>query len=171
MYLEAISLTEILVCLAEPGKIRVVGKPSRSLAEVLPYLAGLPDVIGFNPESHTLTFRRPRGFLTLYDDQVFITQVRDAGEGLELLDALKDAINATWTHRDKLVRVTQQRRILRPLDVYALLPQTNCKECGEATCMAFAFALIEERRQLGECPLLARDGEYTAQRRALEASL
>ena len=27
---------------------------------------------------------------------------------------------------------------ISPLDVYKLLPETNCKECGEANCMAFA---------------------------------
>jgi acetyl-CoA decarbonylase/synthase complex subunit gamma len=27
---------------------------------------------------------------------------------------------------------------LSPIDVYKLLPKTNCKECGEENCMAFA---------------------------------
>jgi acetyl-CoA decarbonylase/synthase complex subunit gamma len=25
---------------------------------------------------------------------------------------------------------------LSPIDIYMLLPRTNCKECGEANCMA-----------------------------------
>lgn len=56
-FLEAIELTHVTPCLAEPGKVIVTGKPSRSLDEVLPYLASLPNVIGFNPETLTLTFR------------------------------------------------------------------------------------------------------------------
>ncbi|HZY42320.1 MAG TPA: hypothetical protein VFF59_10015 [Anaerolineae bacterium] len=99
MFLDSIVLTRTLPCLAEPGKIIVIGKPNRSLADVLPYLATLPGIIAYNPEAQTLTFRRPVGFMTLYVDRVYITQLKSADEGLELLAALKDAINATWDHR------------------------------------------------------------------------
>lgn len=47
-----------LPCLAEPGKNIVIGKPDRLLDDVVPYLATLPGVIAYNPETHTLTFRR-----------------------------------------------------------------------------------------------------------------
>ncbi len=30
-----------------------------------------------------------------------------------------------------------------PLDIYNLLPRTNCKECGESNCMAFAAKLLD----------------------------
>jgi len=97
MYLENLILTKILPCLAEPGKIIVIGKPNRLLDEIIPYLATLPGVIAYNPETRTLTFRRQPGFMTLYPDKVYITQVKDVDEGLELLNALVEAINATWT--------------------------------------------------------------------------
>jgi ArsR family metal-binding transcriptional regulator len=64
-YLESISLTKTLPCLAEPGKIIVIGKPNRLLNDVIPYLATLPGIIAYNPETLTLTFRRQPGFLTL----------------------------------------------------------------------------------------------------------
>jgi ArsR family metal-binding transcriptional regulator len=49
-YLESIALAKTLPCLAEPGKVIVVGDPSRSLDKVLPYLAALPGVIAWNLE-------------------------------------------------------------------------------------------------------------------------
>jgi len=148
----------------------VAGKPTRSLAEVIPYLATLPSIIAYNPDAPTLTFRRQPGFLTLYAHQVTITQVRHVEEGLELLAALVEAINATWEHRHELTAVTRPRRRPRPLDVYALLPQTNCKQCGEATCMAFAFGLIQQNRTVTECPLLSQDPDF-ADRRAVLSTL
>ena len=154
MYLDSIALTRTLPCLAEPGRIIVIGRPNRSLDEVLPYLATLPGIIAYNPDALTLTFRRPAGFMTLYADRVYITQVRHADEGLELLAALKDAINATWDHRAELVAVTVGRHAPRPLDVWTLLPQTNCKQCGEATCMAFAVGLVQHQHNVMECPPL-----------------
>lgn len=168
-YLGSIALVSTLPCLAEPGKIIVIGKPCRSLDEVLPYLATLPGVIAYHPEARTLTFRRSPGFMTLSSDRVYITQVKDGDEGLELLMALTEAINATWEHRRELVAVMTPCSAPRPLDVWALLPQTNCRRCGEATCMAFAFGLLQQKRTLAECSVLQADPAFADRRAALGA--
>ena len=171
MFLDSISLTRKLPCLAEPGKIIIVGKPNRSIIDVIPYLATLPGVIAYNPETRTLTFRRQPGFLTLNPQKIYITQVRDAEEGLELLAALKDAINATWDHRLNLKPATEKKQAPRHLDILALLPRTNCKQCGEATCLAFAVNLILHKRLLEECVPLQNEANFTDRRATLEAML
>ena len=38
--------------------------------------------------------------------------------------------------------------------IYNLLPKTNCKECGESSCMAFAVKLLSRERKIEECPYL-----------------
>jgi len=43
---------------------------------------------------------------------------------------------------------------LGPLDIYRHLPKTNCGECGEKTCMAFASQIIERALTLKDCPYL-----------------
>ena len=40
---------------------------------------------------------------------------------------------------------------LSPIEVYKLLPGTNCKECGEANCMAFAAKLVNRETTLQDC--------------------
>jgi ArsR family metal-binding transcriptional regulator len=170
-YLHSIVLTRILPCLAEPGRVIVVGKPDRSLDEVLPYLANLPGVVSYNPEACTLTFRRQPGFLTLYADKVYLTQVKDSEEGLALLKALVEAINATWEHRSALTAVSVRKQAPRHLDIYGQLPQTNCKQCGEATCLAFAVQLVQQKHRLEECVPLQNDSAFTDRRAALEAML
>ena len=170
-YLKVISLTKTLPCLAEPGKIIIIGKPSRALDEVLPYLATLPGVIAWNPEACTLTFRRQPGFMTLYPDKVYITQVMDATEGLELLAALTDAINAVWENRLELVALTAGKHAPNHLDIWELLPRTNCKQCGEATCLAFAVGLLQNKRELTECLPLMADPVQADRRAALETML
>jgi ArsR family metal-binding transcriptional regulator len=171
LYLDNIRLTKTLPCLAEPGKIIVIGAPNRSLADVIPYLARLPGVIAYNPDPLTLTFRRQPGFMTLYPDKVYITQVKDAEEGLELLQALVEAINATWEDRAGLVAATAARRAPRHLDIWELLPRTNCRQCGEATCLAFAVGLLQQKRRLDECSPLQADSAFADRRATLEAML
>ncbi|MCC6187759.1 MAG: acetyl-CoA decarbonylase/synthase complex subunit gamma, partial [Anaerolineales bacterium] len=41
---------------------------------------------------------------------------------------------------------------LTGLDIYKLLPQTNCKECGFPTCLAFAMKLAAKQAELKSCP-------------------
>jgi len=46
---------------------------------------------------------------------------------------------------------------LSPIDVYKLLPKTNCKECGEENCLAFATKVVNREVTLDKCkPLLAK---------------
>ncbi|RPI81807.1 MAG: hypothetical protein EHM41_19860 [Chloroflexi bacterium] len=170
-YLNSIALTRTLPCLAEPGKIIVIGRPDHSLEDVIPYLATLPGVIAYNPNSLTLTFRRHPGFLTLYPDKVYVIQVQDVTAGLEVLDALREAINATWEHCAELAAVRTRKRAPRHLDVYSLLPQTNCKQCGEASCLAFAVLLIQQKHSLDECLPLGQDPAYLDRKETLEAML
>jgi acetyl-CoA decarbonylase/synthase complex subunit gamma len=49
---------------------------------------------------------------------------------------------------------------LSPIDIYKLLPKTNCKECGQENCMAFATKLVNREVTLEQClPLLKKENE------------
>ena len=170
VFLDSLTLTKTLPCLAEPGKIIVIAQPSRNLDGVLPLLAAVaPNIISFNPNAGTLTLRRQPGFITFYPDKVMITQVKDTDEGLALLAAVRDLLNQCWDKRDTIQPVTAARRAPRPLDVWTLLPQSNCKRCGEATCMAFAFLLLQQKRVVEECPVIASDPALADRRAQLMA--
>jgi len=47
---------------------------------------------------------------------------------------------------------------LSPIDIYKLLPKTNCKECGEENCMAFATKIVNREVEVDQCtPLLKKE--------------
>jgi len=48
-------------------------------------------------------------------------------------------------------------RLNNPVEILKLLNKSNCRECGEATCLAFAAAAARGKKQLGECPYLEND--------------
>ncbi|MDD4938784.1 MAG: acetyl-CoA decarbonylase/synthase complex subunit gamma [Candidatus Omnitrophica bacterium] len=54
---------------------------------------------------------------------------------------------------------------LSGLDIYKLLPKTNCRECGFATCLAFAMQLAKKTVGIDKCPHLSQEAKN-----ALEAS-
>ena len=41
------------------------------------------------------------------------------------------------------------------MEIFRLLDKSNCRECGEKTCLAFAGAVFQGNRNIGECPRLA----------------
>ncbi len=62
------------------------------------------------------------------------------------------------TEREKKRKVGIKE--LSPIDVYKLLPKTNCKECGEDNCMAFATKIVNREVQVDQCPpLLKKENE------------
>jgi len=52
------------------------------------------------------------------------------------------------------------------LTLQKFLPNTNCKECGRRTCLAFAIDLAKGKARLEDCPVLGQP-EFAADRQAL----
>ena len=46
---------------------------------------------------------------------------------------------------------------LTGIQIYKLLPQTNCKECGFPTCLAFAMKLAAKQVELSLCPYVSEE--------------
>jgi acetyl-CoA decarbonylase/synthase complex subunit gamma len=45
------------------------------------------------------------------------------------------------------------------LEIYKLLPRTNCKKCGYPTCLAFAMALASKKVELAACPDVSEEAK------------
>ncbi|MDR2610089.1 MAG: acetyl-CoA decarbonylase/synthase complex subunit gamma [Clostridiales Family XIII bacterium] len=50
---------------------------------------------------------------------------------------------------------------LKGLDIFKLTPRTNCKECGNPTCMAFAMKVAQGTVQIEQCPHMSADALAT----------
>jgi len=48
---------------------------------------------------------------------------------------------------------------LSGLQIYKLLPRTNCKECGFPTCLAFAMKLAAKQAELAACPHVSEEAK------------
>ncbi len=75
----------------------------------------------------------------------------------------------TFTRRHAAAARTAKNGIkdmaLSGLDIYKLLPKTNCRECGFATCLAFAMQLAKKTVTIDKCPSVGEEA-----RKVLEAS-
>src|SRR5512136_1593693 len=48
---------------------------------------------------------------------------------------------------------------LSGIQIYKLLPQTNCHECGYPTCLAFAMKLAAKQVELSACPYVSEESK------------
>ncbi|MDO9323604.1 MAG: acetyl-CoA decarbonylase/synthase complex subunit gamma [Methanoregula sp.] len=63
-------------------------------------------------------------------------------------------------------RAKKSIREISPIDVYSQLPRTNCKECGESNCIAFATRVVNGELTLAACSPL-HTVEYSSQQESL----
>lgn len=154
---------EIFTPPCEPGAERysAVAHLSLSIAEVLPYLNAILAKASYLPSANALTWKRAGHLVAFHADRVAVSNVTDREEAVKELDRMIALVNDTWDRRSEITPDYQSQKRPSPMAVYQLLPLTNCRECGEATCMAFAFGLIQGRHTLEECPALATDQKVT----------
>jgi acetyl-CoA decarbonylase/synthase complex subunit gamma len=48
---------------------------------------------------------------------------------------------------------------LTGIEIFKLLPKTNCKECGDPTCLAFAMKLAAGKAELSLCPYVSEEAK------------
>lgn len=151
-----------------PGEVewvRAEAELSDDISPVFPYLNAIMKGTIFDPVHQTLTFTLGGRGVTLYPRKVVVTRLRDRQDAEEVLERLRTLINSVWERRGEITPSYKTRAKLTVLEVYKLLPRTNCRACGEPTCMAFATKLVNQQAEITLCrPLFSLEqGEPRAQ--------
>jgi len=152
--LRGIEITHVLDCIADPAKIRVVAELSGDVSPAMPYLNALLKKASYSHEAKILHFNLEHRMITLYPRVLTMAKADDEADARRVMTWLRDLINDAYRRRGEIEPSYEMRPVVKPLDVYVLLPRENCKQCGEATCMAFAFRLLQGRGTVEECRML-----------------
>jgi ArsR family metal-binding transcriptional regulator len=173
VFLEVIKIGHILPCLADPEKIRFIAYFEKNVAEVFPYLNKILDGAIYNHEGKTLTIKREGRLITLHPIKIAAGKVIDEDDAHQIISWIKERINYCYENRNSIEPSFERRQKLSALDIYKLLPGTNCGRCEELTCIAFALKLSEEEIGVLKCADLF-SGKFTEKKnellRLLEAS-
>ena len=166
MLLHSYNITRTLPCLADPEKIRVIAELSDEIQEVFPYLNSILKGCIYNHEALALTIKKDGKLFSLHFRHITLAKIEDEKEAEEILRGLKDLINETYEKRDQIEPDYSRGADLKALDIYRLLPGTNCKKCGELTCLAYAVKLAGQETGIMQCvPLFL--GNYQEKRKVL----
>lgn len=160
-YIYEVSLPE---CVTSAVRVNAIAKLSEDIREVLPYLNARVKAGTFNHEGGTLRFIWEGKAINLFPRRITVSGLRDRGEAVQVLEWVKDFINTTWQNRQEIEPSFRRGDEVKVLELYRLLPGTNCGECGERTCMAFAAKLVRQEAEISECcPLLSHEWQEKRQ--------
>jgi ArsR family metal-binding transcriptional regulator len=151
MLLDSYKITRVLPCLADPEKIRVIAEISGEIHEAFPYLNATLKGCIYNHPALTLTIKKDGKLLTLHARHITLAKIEDEKEAEEILGWLKDLINETYAKRDRIEPNYSKGEELKALDIFKLLPGTNCKRCGEPSCLAFAVKVVGRDIEITKC--------------------
>jgi ArsR family metal-binding transcriptional regulator len=153
--LRGFTISQVMDCIADPTKNRIIAELWDEVDAVFPYLNAVVPNLMYNPGANTVTAKRGGRILTFYPHVAVMAKVDGAEDAWAQLRWFQELCNDTWRRRQEIEPCHERRQQLGPLDAYQLLPKLNCGDCGERTCMAFAFRLLFGELALDACSHLA----------------
>lgn len=88
----------------------------------------------------------------LYPDSGIAGAFADRGQALGFLDRLMDFLKDIYRRRHELEPNYKRWDPVPVLDIFRLLPGTNCRSCGYPSCLAFAAAVSRQKAGPERCP-------------------
>ncbi|MEW6615437.1 MAG: (Fe-S)-binding protein [Thermodesulfobacteriota bacterium] len=124
------------------------------IGKVLPYLNSVLGGFTYIKDPPAVMFKIHGKFITVYPREIAVNALRDEEEADNILEWLKKEINETWEKRAEIEPRYEGIPKPKVLEILKLLPRTNCRECGEPTCMVFATLVAQGAKGYEDCPPL-----------------
>ncbi len=163
---------EVFAPACDPGSESWAAKAAldEDIGEALPYLNTAFKGAIYNHAARALTWRWEGHAIAIRPREIAVSNLEDKAVAATEVQRLVDLVNQTWKHRAEITPSIEMRARLKPMDVYKLLPATNCKACGLATCFTFALKVTAGELPPEKCPPLFADA-FRAKREQLLALL
>ncbi len=128
-------------------------KLSEDVSRCFPYInAAIENARWFtNPDY--IQFSREEIQCTLHPEEAILMPFSSKGQALWCINDMVTYLNALYAQKDALT--PNYKKVAHPVstvDIYRILPGTNCRECGFMTCLAFAAALGRHAATPDQCP-------------------
>lgn len=158
--------------LAEPGcrpgsgRWGALAAVPGDISPVFPYLNAVLPYARYDHDNRVLIWEEDGQQYAFRPNEIRVANVESLEQAKQVVEGLVERVNEIWRQRDDIVPRYTERKMPAVLEVYKLLPGTNCRKCGYATCMAFAADLRKCAVRLEQCPPLAQ-AEYAENSRKL----
>jgi ArsR family metal-binding transcriptional regulator len=122
----------------EATHLRGFARLEEDIEELLPYLNTVLRGHLFMREPPSLTIKYQAKLITFHPKEIAINIVKDEAEAEEIMSWLMGVIKDTRARKGTIKASYEVPAKPRMLEILKLLPRTNCRACGQPTCLVFA---------------------------------
>ena len=150
-YMKDVSLP---VCNSSFQSLHCIAYLNEDITAVLPYLNAELGGHQYIKEPPSVTFKINGRLITIHPTRIAVNALESVEQADKILEWLRKQINDIWERREEIE--PSYKRVASPtlLDILKLLPRTNCKKCGQSTCLVFATQIMEGGKGPEHCPAL-----------------
>lgn len=144
---------EIFRAKCNPGfeSLHCIAHLDQDISGVLPYLNSVLGGFEYFKDPPAVTFKMHGKLITVHPKEIAINALKDETEVDKILEWLKQEINDAWVRRNEIVPCYEGVGKPKVFEILKLLPKTNCRECGDPTCMVFATRMAEGAKGIEKC--------------------
>lgn len=156
-------------CAPGSGRYGLQVETCDDISPVFPYLNALLAETRYDHENNFLIWREKDQAYALRPHEIKIVQaegIEDPVQAHELVKKIVERLNGVWQAREGIIPCFTEKARPSVVDIFNLLPRTNCKHCGYSTCLVYAADLREGKTMLECCSALFRP-EYAEKRQKL----
>jgi ArsR family metal-binding transcriptional regulator len=154
--LEITEIRQLLPCIADSSKFRVIARFSPPLGGSLKVLEPLFPRARYSERIGALIIQRGNILITIYSTgNVTMTMIGGEAEAKQIAEGLRNTINEAITKG--VTPVPREKVKVDHMEIYDYLPKTNCQVCGEQSCYSFAIRLVASEASLGKCTPLTEE--------------
>ncbi len=153
-------------CIADPRKVRLIAHVSGDLSPAFPYLNAESPEGCYSAAGPSFSFMDGHRLVSLGAWRITVAKADGIVDAWRTLEMVRQRVNRVWARRAQVEPSYEQRTRPPALEVFRRLPQTDCRLCGELTCLAFALMVHAGLARVSRCrPVF--EGTDTGRREAL----
>ena len=163
------AISVLAPCVADVNRIRIIAQGEGDIAPVMPSLNAVMDRASYNPRAAVLTFMDAYRMVALHSHRITVAKADEIVDAWRALEEIRTRVEAVWAGRNEIEPSYETRERPPALEIFKRLPRTNCKACGEPSCLAFAVRVWSGEVSVTDChPVFDDAGENVHLREALE---
>lgn len=145
-------------CRPEAESVHYIAHLDEDITEVIPYLNAVLGGFQYLKDPPSVSFKNHGKLIAVHPRMICVNALRDEAEGEKIIQWMKQEINDAWERRGEIEPKFEGAPKPKVIDILKLLPKTNCRECGQPTCMVFAVQVAEGGKGPEDCPPLSAEG-------------
>ena len=153
-------------CTPGSGRWGVLVSLPGNISAVFPYLNAVFDNTIYDHENKILIVREKNQAYAFRPREIRIARTDDPTQAAQITSEIVEKVNRIWQKREQITPLFTEKKRVGVIDVFKLLPKTNCRKCGYLTCLAYAADLRQGTAQLEDCPCLSQP-EYVENKQKL----